>query len=265
MTPPIPGILHRMVLTAGLVAGITGCTVERAAVTPEGLLEVLGPLPGFSPVELPGDWAMESSGDITKDQLHVITKDGLPALRVSNGENAFVIVRRTQAMLLSTPYLSWSWIIDPPSTPGFHPVRIIVGFHGGAPESGSWGGQPFKRLGTSLPPHDRAISLTWGESALQRGTLDLSQAATARSAPRYVVRGGRENAGTWWLENVDLADLYSRAWPTDEPSRAQIMFIEAPPPAAAHRHRPMFPECCYPGNVNFTCNDLPADAFCRPI
>jgi len=231
MAARAPGAYRRLALIGGLIAGLAGCTVDRAAVTPEGLLNVLGPLPGFSPAKLPGDWALESDGDLTESQLRVVTKDGLPALRVSNGEKAFVIVRRTRAMLLSTPYLSWSWNIDPPSAPGFHPVRLIVGFHGGDPASGSWGGQVFKWLGTRLPPHDRAISLTWGESALQRGTLDLSQGATGRTAPRYTVRGGRENAGTWWLENVDLADLYSRAWPADDPSRAQIMFIGIAAPA----------------------------------
>ncbi len=221
-----PGKVGLVVLATTVLGGLlAGCTVERAAATPEGLLAVLGPIPGFSPVELPGDWALESDGDIDDRQLRVVTRDGLPALRVSNGEDAFIVVRRTQAMLLSTPYLSWSWNIEPPSASGFHPVRVIVGFHGGDPASGSWGGQPLKWLGTRLPPHDRAISLTWGESALQRGTLDMSQGTDGRTAPRYTVRGGRENAGTWWLETVDLADLYARAWPADNSERAQIMFI----------------------------------------
>jgi len=236
MTCLTPGKLGLVVLATVMLAG---CSVERASMTPEGLLAVLGPAPGFSPVELPGDWALESKGKLSEQQLRTDTKDGVPALRISNGENPFIVVRRTQAMLLSTPYLSWSWNIEPPSAPGFHPVRVIVGFHGGDPASGSWGGQPFKWLGTRLPPHDRALSLTWGESALQRGALDLPRDSTDRAAPRYTVRGGRENAGTWWLETVDLADLYKRAWPGDDANRAQIMFIgiAAPgdrPPAPAY-------------------------------
>ncbi len=232
--------LSVLALTTALCGGLlTSCTVERATMTPEGLLSVLGPFPGFSPVELPGDWALESDGDIDEQQLRVVTKDGLPALRIANGEDSFIVVRRTRAMLLSTPYLSWSWNIDAPSAPGFHPVRVIVGFHGGDPASGSWDGQPFTGLGSRLPPHDRAISLTWGESALQRGSLDLPGKSAGRAAPRYTVHGGRENAGSWWLETVDLADLYGRAWPGDDADRAQIMFIgiAAPggrPPAPAY-------------------------------
>ncbi len=217
-----PGAFGLAVL---ITISLTGCTLERASVTPEGLLTVLGPLPGFSTDELPDDWALESDGDIGRQQLRVVTKDGLPALRIANGKSSFIVVRRTKAMLLSTPFLSWSWNIEPPSAPGFHPVRVIVGFYGGNPASGSWGGQPLQRLGSRLPPHDRAISLTWGESALQRGALDLPTGSSARAAPRYTVRGGRENAGTWWLETVDLAELYARAWPDDDASRAQIMFI----------------------------------------
>lgn len=236
-------MISRLLPVIGLLGAVLavgpGCTVERASVTPEGMLDVLGPVADFSALKLPADWVLESDGGISEDQLQALSKDNLPALRIGNGKNSLIIVRRTRAVLLSTPYLSWSWYIEPPSAPGFHPVRIIVGFHGGDPASGSWGGQPFKWLGSRLPPHDRAISLTWGESALQRGTLDLPPRSSSRAAPRYTVRGGRENAGTWWLENVDLADLYARAWPDDDPSQAQIMFIgiAAPggrPPAPAY-------------------------------
>ena len=226
MLAPTPGRLRYLVVIVGLLAGLTGCAVEHASsVTPEGLLTVLGPFPGFSPSDLPGDWTLESNGDITEKQLGVITRDGLPALRISNGKAPFIIVRRTKAMVLTTPYLSWSWNIQSPSAPGFHPVRIIVGFHGGNPTGRSWGGQVFKFFGNPLPPHDRALSLTWGESALQRGTMDLSQRETPGAAPRYTVRGGRENADTWWLETVDLADLYAKAWPDDDISHTHITFI----------------------------------------
>ncbi|HER27256.1 MAG TPA: DUF3047 domain-containing protein, partial [Rhodospirillales bacterium] len=226
MSARMVGKCALLLLGSVLIGGLlSGCTAPRAAMTPEGLLAVLGPVPGFTAAQLPDDWVVESNGEISQQQLRVVSKDGVQALRIANGKNAFIVVRRTQAMLLSTPFLSWSWNIEPPSAPGFHPVRVIVGFHGGNPASGSWGSQPLKWLGSRLPPHDRAISLTWGESALQRGVFEISQAIDARAAPRYTVRGGRENAGTWWREDVDLADLYARAWPGDDVGRAQIMFI----------------------------------------
>ncbi|MHA1597110.1 MAG: DUF3047 domain-containing protein [Alphaproteobacteria bacterium] len=197
---------------------------QTSVIAPEGLLSVLGPFPGFSPVELPGDWSIEGD-EPNAEQIAVTRKDGIPALHVTNGEKAFIIVRRIRAMMLATPYLSWSWNIEPPSTTGFHPVRVVVGFKRTDPETGGWVKQPYSLFGSDLPPHDRAISLTWGESALQRGTLSVPTARQRRAAPRYTVRGGRENAGSWWLETVDLSELYRRAWPDADPGTVQVVFV----------------------------------------
>jgi hypothetical protein len=209
----------------GLLMGLWGCTVQQVSVAPEGILQVLGPIPGFSPVEMPGDWAIEKQGELDESQLQIINKDGIPSLKVTNGADGFVVVRRTSAMMLATPFLSWSWNIEPPSAPGIHPVRLVIGFYGGDLESPSRGSQPLRWLGSSLPAHDRALAMTWAESALQRGTLLPAPEADSRAAPRYIVRGGRENAGSWWLETVDLSDLYQRSWPADDAAMAQVVFI----------------------------------------
>jgi len=171
---------------------LSGCAVKQATVAPEGLLNVLGPFPGFSAVDLPGDWVIESDGDLGDAQLTVVNKDGVPAIKVINGEGEFIVVRRTRAMMLATPYLSWSWNIEPPAATGFHPVRLVIGFAGvGDPDSkGGWKAQSFSMLGSRLPEHDRAVSLTWGESALQRGSLSPGVSGSTRTAPRFTVRGG---------------------------------------------------------------------------
>jgi len=239
MTFPRATALTWAALTWAALTGLAGCAVEQATVAPSGLLEVLGPFPGFSPVELPGDWAIEKDGGLDEIQLQVVTKQGVPSLKVINGEDSFVVVRRTRAMMLASPYLSWSWNIDPPSAPGYHPVRLVVGFYGGDPQSPSRGSEPLRWLGSALPAHDRALSLTWGESALQRGDLSSAPDDDRRAAPRYTVRGGRENAGAWWLETVDLSDLYRQSWPNDIQGDTRIVFIGIAaaggrPPAPAH-------------------------------
>jgi len=220
------GSLKAARLSLVMLIWLTGCAVEQVSVAPEGLLHVLGPFPGFSPVELPGDWAIEKEGSLDESQLQVVDKQGVPSLKVTNGADSFVVVRRTRAMMLATPFLSWSWNIEPPSASGYHPIRLVVGFYGGDLKSPSRGGQPLRGLGSALPIHDRALSMTWGESALQRGTLSPApKSDDPRAAPRYSVRGGRENAGSWWLETVDLSDLYQRSWPKDDFGKAQIVFI----------------------------------------
>ncbi|MBT5245280.1 MAG: DUF3047 domain-containing protein [Rhodospirillaceae bacterium] len=232
------GPLKTVVLSLLLLSWASGCAiVPQASVAPEGLLQVLGPFPGFSPVELPGDWAIEKDGELDENQLQIMDMQGVPSLKVTNGSDSFVVVRRTQAMMLATPFLSWSWNIEPPSTTGYHPVRLVVGFYGGDPESPSRGSEPLRWLGSDLPAHDRALSLTWGESALQRGTLSPPPESDNRAAPRYSVRGGRENAGSWWLETVDLYDLYHRSWPKDDAGKTQVVFIGV----AAAGNRPPAP------------------------
>ncbi|MDP6774923.1 MAG: DUF3047 domain-containing protein [Rhodospirillales bacterium] len=207
-----------------LLAVLAGCAVvPRAAVGPRGLLEVLGPAPGFTPQALSGDWIVEGYEGTQGSELAVIRLDGVPALRIVNGEDGFLVVRRRQAMLLATPYLSWSWNVEDHGD-GYHPVRLIVGFHGGDPKSASWGSQPFAWTGSALPPHDRALVITWGASALERGTLS-GPTGERRSAPRYTARGGRENTGSWWLETIDLSRLYARAWPGDDAGEATVVFI----------------------------------------
>lgn len=213
----------RMIVAVLLILASCGGN-QTSMVAPEGLLAVLGPFPGFSSTELPGDWTIEGGGS-DQDVVRVTRKDGVPALRISNGEEPLIIVRRIRAMMLATPFLSWSWNIEPPSTTGFHPMRLVIGFKSTKPETSGWIEQPYSLFGSSLPPHDRAISLTWGASALQRGSLSLPPGQGVRTAPRYTVRGGRENAGSWWLETVDLSELYARAWPGADPGRVQIVFI----------------------------------------
>lgn len=204
---------------------LTGCSVKEANVEPEGLLSVLGPFPGFSPEDLPDDWAIEKNGSLDVSQIQIVTKDGLPSLKITNAENSFIVARRTNAMMLATPFLSWSWLIEPPSTTGYHPVRMVIGFYGGDRRSRSRTSQPLRWLGSSLPTHDRAMSLVWGESALQRGTLVMPTSDSTNADPLYTVRGGRENTGSWWLETVDLSSLYRQIWPQDDSVNARIVYI----------------------------------------
>ena len=217
--------LNVTILSGAMLLILPGCTVKQANVAPEGLLTVLGPFPGFSPRDLPDDWAIEKNGSLDVSQLRIVIKDGRPSLKITNAEDSFIVVRRTKAMMLATPFLSWSWFIEPPSTSGDHPVRMVIGFYGGNQASRSESRQPFRWFGSSLPIHDRAISLTWGESALQRGTLAGPPTGSTNAAARYTVRGGRENAGSWWLETVDLSHLYRQIWPQDDSAKAQIVFI----------------------------------------
>ncbi len=200
------------------------CSVNQAEEdTTTGRLEILAPYPGFIPISPQGDWAISGDAGAVRNQMSMIDRQGKHAMQIKTGPQNFVIVRRTQAMLLATPFLRWDWLMDRHGA-GTHPVRLVVGFHGGNPQSPSWGSAPFKWLGSQLPPHDRAVSITWEDSALQRGNL-LFPSKQNNIVPRYVVRGGRENVGRWFSEFLDLSELYTSAWPNDDFGQVRVMFI----------------------------------------
>ncbi len=193
------------------------------SVQPWGRLEVLGPGERFSLELLPADWVIEGAS-AGGERISVVEKQGVPALRMTSGEDGFVVVRRTRAMLLATPYLSWAWNMDPHRA-AHHPVRMVVGFQGGNPDGASSGGRPFAWFGSALPPHDRGLAIAWSDSALGRGNLSRPGGDQEDRAARYTARGGRENTGAWWLETVDLSGLYAEAWPRDRLGGVRVVFI----------------------------------------
>ncbi len=218
-----PRTLFLALSLAPLIAGIVSCAEPSAYNAPSGTMDVLGPVPAFEPNAVPLDWVTE--GKVDRGQLAVVEREGVPALRVVNGKNNFVTAKPTRASLLATPYLSWSWNMEPQES-GTHPVRLVVGFHGGNSDTSLLGSSPLVGRDIILPPHDRAVVIDWGESALQRGSITRPKTTKRKQgATRYTARGGSENTGSWWMETVDLSDIYRRTWPDDRIESTRITFI----------------------------------------
>ncbi len=242
---PEPGkaekTIGRRLIVMALVILAAGCTAPRAIVEPEGRLDVFNP-DAAAGVFPPRDWVVDGIGgvggpNVTGAYLSTVVKDGTPALKIVNGEKSFIAVRRTQAMLLASSFLTWAWYMETPPE-GAQAARLVIGFYGGNEKSRSWKNRTFSWLGSPLPTHDRALAIVWGSSALQRGTL-VRPAKKKKEWPRYIARGGRENGGKWWLEYLDLAELYRRLWPGDDLGRVGIAFIGVAatggkPPGAAY-------------------------------
>lgn len=227
--PMIPARRRRRVsvlrLAAAMTAilGLAACAVPRATVDPAGRLDILGPGPGFSPTGGSGEWSTIDPGDDSGPQFVTVETQGIRSLRVVSGRKPGVLFRHIDAILVVAPYLSWNWNVEPHADT-VHPVRLIAGFYGGNPESGSWGSRPLAWLGSDLPPYDRMLSIGWDASALRRGSMSPPR-KDGRAPRHYTVRGGEENTGAWRLETVDLAQIYRQAWPDDDVSRVKIMFI----------------------------------------
>lgn len=212
-----------------------GCAPTPAARPYGSELVIMAPSPDFA-VEvahhrLPPDWV--TLGRLGSGGLEVVEIDRLPALRVTNGDTPFVAARRVASRLSVTPYLSWAWHVLP-AAEGPHPVHLVVGFRDArTPEDSGW-----LSVAPELPAHDRLLALTWGDSALARGTLEPAGLGGAPPA-RYVVRGGPANGGWWHAETVDLSAIYHRLWPGRPQDAVRIVFVGlaaggGAPPAAMH-------------------------------
>ena len=212
------------VLLAGLaMATVSGCARDTTAVEPGGRLPVLGPTPAFTVRPLPSEWV--GRGPIA-ERVRPAVRGGVPALAVAAGGAPVLMARRTRAVLLATPYLSWAWNMRPARSDPY-PLKMIVGFRGGTPEPASFTDRARAWITSPLSLHDRRLLLTWSESALRRGDLSPVHVPgdDEATAWRYTVSGGIENTGQWRLETVDLATLYARAWPGDAVRSVAIVFI----------------------------------------
>jgi hypothetical protein len=205
-----------------VILALAACTVPRATVDPSGRLAILGPGPDFSPATVSGEWIRIDPGD-GGPAFATAEADGVRSLRVVSGRQTGLLVRRIDAIMVVAPYLSWAWSVE--TYPGTeHPVRLVVGFYGGDPASGSWGSRPTAWIGSDLPPYDRLLTIGWDTSALRRGNLTPPR-EDPRAPRHYTARGGEENAGVWRFETVDLAEVYRQAWPGDDAAAAKVMFV----------------------------------------
>lgn len=200
---------------------LAACEIAHVAVSPEGYLEIFGPLAGFENGHPPSSWVsrgLDGPGGLAAVVRSVESAEA-PALLAESGDRPYLFVRRTRARLLATPFMSWSWKVEPHGG-DIHPVRLIVGFYGGDPKSGSRGSQPFAFIGDPIPAFDRALELVWTADAGHLGAFPINDRSS-----RYAVRGGAGSTGIWWQENVDLEAVYRGLWPKDELVRVEITFV----------------------------------------
>ena len=224
MTNCIRKILKMTLRGSPLLLGllIIACTKPiQSTIGPNGSMDILGPVSSSITSPILDGWITTPPPSL--GQFSVVQLKGITALKVVSGTKGVITVKKSQASLLATPYLSWAWNMEAQDN-GEHPVRLFVGFQNTAKQTRPWL-QSLIGLGETLPYHDRMLSLTWGDSALQRGTIKTNSTSDPKILAQFTVRGGQENSGTWWFEQIDLYDIYRQAWPIDRIERTQITFI----------------------------------------
>ncbi len=212
------------VLTLLVIGFLSACAPPRSASPLGGTLDVLGPDRAFSTAlnndHIPDDWVL--SGSPSASALRISTLDRIPALNITAEKQSFALARRVNALMLATPYLSWAWHVAPPKS-GPHPVRIIVGLVNRDEELR----RPWWQIGgRDEDVVDRIITIIWNGTALGRGNIIKLQTAEDRpEAAEYIVRGGPEQGGRWWVDTVDLSLIHRQVWQRDDPAKIEIKYI----------------------------------------
>ncbi len=180
----------------------------------------------FSSHHLPNGWIIsgmdpedlfETRGKLPN--IYMIRKNGHPGVHLQSTKEDFILARHTNARLLVSPFLLWRWYLSEHRTED-HPVSMIVGFYGGAPESEPISQQNRIWKGEELPPFDRVISIGFNELALRRGNM-----FSKGQMKYYVQRGGVEQTNKWHDEAADLSQIYKWAWPEDDQKNVHVTFV----------------------------------------
>tara|TARA_B100000686_G_C16662523_1_gene901753 strand:+ start:207 stop:938 length:732 start_codon:yes stop_codon:yes gene_type:complete len=210
------------ILSFFILIFINACTITHTPVGLDGAIKIFSDSPQNPIFGKDSDWAR--LGDAHDINIKSVYKGAIPVLQISSGYSNIAFLRRTNAQLLATPFLFWSWVIL--DGPPVHPVSLVIGFTDTKEEQnqnkivrGIFNKQ-------SLPSFSRTITLVWGERALKRGTLIMEKTNNASKPDvRYIVRGGHENHLKWWNESIDLSQIHTSAWPTVDISKSRVVFI----------------------------------------
>ncbi|MEQ9345993.1 MAG: hypothetical protein RIG26_06070 [Thalassospira sp.] len=200
-TPHRPGLNWRLVLLTFCTLQLTGCSLPGAGVDVGGDLKLL-----YAPFSLktpPRYWYVSqqagpaasiehSSADPDPSPLSWQDKDGRIALAARPGLGDFDIGRRTNVVVLASPYLSFDWQFN--STAQIGDVELILGFR--RQNQGSWSESD---LGSGKPSIDQTVRIPVGKQSV-----------------RY---------GEWQREYFDLSTLYRRYWPDAKGDEIRLVWV----------------------------------------
>ncbi|WP_287444922.1 hypothetical protein [Thalassospira sp.] len=170
--------------------GMASCSLPGAGVDVSGDLKLL-----YAPFSLsnpPRYWQVNQKSDVNPSPLGWEDKDGRIALAARPGMGTFEIGRRTNVIVLASPFLSFDWQFNSAAQVG--DVELVLGFRRQA--QGSW---TESDLGSGKPTMDQEVRIAVGQ---------------------YEVRYGE-----WHREYFDLATLYRRYWPDAQADEVRLVWI----------------------------------------
>lgn len=188
-----PGFLSPLVLTMVGLLGVAGCSLPGAGVDVSGDLKLL-----YAPFSLdnpPRYWQVKQTPAQNGSDQAPLTwedKEGRIALAARPGIGSFEIGRRTNVIVLASPYLSFDWQLN--NTAQVGDVELVLGFR--RQSQGSW---TENDLGAGKPSIDQEVRIAVGQYAV--------------------------SYGQWQREYFDLSTLYRRYWPDTDADEVRLVWI----------------------------------------
>lgn len=161
--------------------------------------------------------------------LALVDLDGAVAVRADSPAGT-LIGRRLATTIGATPFLRWSWYLEPAA-------------YGGGPGEGTERGLRMRVhfrsparpaleryrsfLGMQPPEWDRFIEIGFAGAGVARADeARLAKWATDDKGRKLELREPRAGqAGAWHVEGIDLAEIHRHFWPDEAPATVQITLV----------------------------------------
>lgn len=220
----------RFFAALGALALLAGCASfqppTRSAVD-DGQIRILDRIPGLHRNAAADQWWTQRR--VEEGQLAVLDLQGTVAVRADVPGGA-LMGRRVDAGLAATPYLRWSWYLEPTMFGGGagsgqeRGLRVVVFFRSNErPWTENWSAW----IWAAPAEWDRWAEISFGGFGAARAETAQQRKWVGDDAGRRIVlrepRTGQ--AGEWHTEAIDLAELHRRLWPDQDPSQVRITMI----------------------------------------
>lgn len=221
--------MHMRLLAIAAALLLTACAgpAPRAVVVDGSLRLLERGVPGLHPGANIQEWQMLRG--LNEGQLNVMELQGSVVVR-ANAPGGATMGRRIATTIGATPYLRWSWYLEPTQFGGGaadgveRGMRLLVYFRSparpGLERYTGW-------TGIGVAEWDRFVEISFGGFGVERAEeARLAKWVTDDQGRKLNLRDPRTGqAGAWHVEAVDLAEVHRHFWPNENPAGVQITLI----------------------------------------
>lgn len=214
-------------MAATLLLAACAAPAPRAVVVDGSLRLLERGVPGIHQGANAQEWQMARG--LNDGQLNVMELQGSVVVR-ANAPGGATMGRRIATTIGATPYLRWSWYLEPtqfgggPGDGSERGIRLIAFFRSptrpGMERYAGWVGVPAAEW-------DRYVEISFGGFGAPRAEeARLAKWVTDDKGRKLNLRDPRiGQAGAWHVEAIDLAEVHRHFWPNENPAGVQVTLI----------------------------------------